>query len=250
MNVLVLTHSPSPYQVEYFNEIARQGEIRLTVAYLFERDPSRRWASMKLSHDAVTLDVPPKVRALAAWIDRADLAIFNYYNHPIADWAIRHRVGIGKPWVFWGERPGFHCPAWVGWAIRRWKLRQLYSSSTPIWGIGRFAIEGYQKEFGGDRPYYDIPYFSNLDRFKPPSRADTGRRPRTILYSGSLTARKGVDLLIDAFARVARDVTDVRLRIMGYGELGPKLRKRLCTFSERVETMGFRDWDNLPAAYH
>ncbi len=49
------------------------------------------------------------------------------------------------------------------------------------------------------------------------------KRERTFLFSGSLIARKGVDLLAAAFVRLAREVPNVRLKIVGEGELRESL---------------------------
>ena len=36
---------------------------------------------------------------------------------------------------------------------------------VPIWGIGSRAVEAYQREFGSDRLFCNVPYFSDLRRF-------------------------------------------------------------------------------------
>src|SRR5215212_9683903 len=241
MRVFVLTDSPSPYQVELFNEIEAQGECKLEVAYLRNRDPQRRWKSSAPRHASIELS-----RAGESARD-ADLVVFNYYRHSHAERLIRERTARRMPWCFWGERPGFHQPAWAGRLLRRWKLAKLHASATPIWGIGKFAVDGYREEFGSERAYFNLPYFSDLARFKTGAREE--KRERTFLFSGSLIARKGVDLLAGAFVRLAQEVQNVRLRIVGEGELRESLVQTLRPVSERVEFVGFRDWGELPAEY-
>jgi glycosyltransferase involved in cell wall biosynthesis len=129
--------------------------------------------------------------------------------------------------------------------LRRWKLAKLHSSTAPIWGIGKFAIDGYREEFGAERAYFNLPYFSDLERFDVPMREEN--RERTFLFSGSLIERKGVDLLAAAFVRLAQEVPDVKLRIVGEGELRESLERMLVR--ERVEFAGFKDWSELPAEY-
>ena len=124
--------------------------------------------------------------------------------------------------------------------MRKWKLSKLHASPAPIWGIGKFAVDEYRKEFGSQRAYFNLPYFSDLQRFKTPEREE--KSERVFLFSGSLIARKGVDLLVAAFARLAREVPNVRLRIVGDGELQHSR-------SERVDFVGFRDWQELPGEY-
>ena len=241
MKVFVLTDCPSPYQVELFNEIEAQGECSLEVAYLRNRDPSRQWKSSEIRHASVELNEGMS-RARAA-----DLVVFNYYRHPNAERLIDERAASGGPWCFWGERPGFRQPAWAGRLLRRWKLAKLHDSTVPIWGIGKFAVDEYRKEFGAQREYFNLPYFSDLERFNVPAREE--KRERTFLFSGSLIERKGVDLLAEAFVRLAREVPHVRLRIVGEGELRESLVQTLRPVSERVEFVGFRDWEQLPAEY-
>lgn len=248
MKVFVLTDSPSPYQVELFNEIQARGECELEVAYLRSRDPERRWKSSTIEHASIDLDRGNGVMSHARTSTKeADVVVFNYYMHANAAQLIRERSAHGGPWCFWGERPGLRQPAWAGRLWRKWKLAELHDAPVPIWGIGKFAVDEYRREFGPRREYFNLPYFSDLQRFK------TGERElkaeRVFLFSGSLIARKGVDLLASAFVRLAGDVRNVRLRIVGDGELRTALQQTLRPVSDRVEFVGFKEWDELPGEY-
>ena len=248
MKVFVLTDCPSPYQVELFNEIESQGECSLEVAYLRSRDPDRQWKSSEIRHAAIELDKSGDEVARSHESARAaDLVVFNYYRHANAERLIGERAGLQAPWCFWGERPGFHQPAWAGRLLRKWKLSKLHASPAPIWGIGKFAVDGYRKEFGGQRPYFNLPYFSDLQRFAGSRRQEPA--DRTFLFSGSLIHRKGVDLLAAAFVQLANEVANVRLRIIGDGELRDSLEQTLRPVRERVEFVGFKDWHELPGEY-
>lgn len=248
MKVFVLTDCPSPYQVELFNEIEAHGECALEVGYLRRRDPNRQWKSQAIRHASLELDGPRDAISRAREVVRkADLVVFNYYRHSHAELLIHERAASGGAWCFWGERPGFHQPAWAGRLLRKWKLSKLYASAVPIWGIGQFAVDGYRREFGSERPYFNLPYFSDLERFKVSDREQ--RKERVVLFSGSLIPRKGVDLLARAFVRLASEVNNVRLKIVGDGELRDLLDQTLGPVRERVEFVGFRDWDALPREY-
>jgi glycosyltransferase involved in cell wall biosynthesis len=250
-SIFVLTHSPSPYQVELFNKIAAQPGTQLFVAYLFGRDPNRAWSTPSLGHEAVTLDRDnEKLSVALPSMARADVAVFNFYLDSFAASALKVRAVSGKPWVFWGERPGYRIPARFGRLVRRWRLRFLHACRAPIWGIGRVAVDTYRKEFGGTRRYHNIPYFSDLTQFQTIARTRRANdSPRTFLFSGSLTQRKGVDLLIKAFVRVAGEFRNVRLKLMGIGPLENEVRKLRASTSERVEFIGFKDWSDLPDVY-
>lgn len=249
MKIFLLTHSPSPYQVELFNEIAATKNVRLRVGYLLDRDPDRLWKQLDIRHDALMLyQKQNSFGDCAMFTEQADVAVFNYYFARSARRLIGERAASGAPWCFWGERPGFHKPEWIGRLVRRWKLACLHTARVPIWGIGRFAVERYQREFGPGRDYFNLPYFSDLDRFQriQPKRKSS---ERVFLFSGSLISRKGVDLLARAFVRLARQTPSVRLRLMGAGELRGALEQTLRPVMDRVEFLGFQDWSELPACY-
>ncbi len=168
----------------------------------------------------------------------ADLVVFNYYRHTQAAQLIGERVGQGDPWCFWGERPGFRQPAWAGRLLRKWKLSELHDSCVPIWGIGKFAVDGYRQEFGPRRAYFNLPYFSDLERFGRQCERDA-RSERIFLFCGSLIARKGVDLVARAFVRLAAEFPDVRLKIAGDGELRQSAGANcFVLLSDRVEFAG------------
>jgi glycosyltransferase involved in cell wall biosynthesis len=246
VKIFVLTDSPSPYQVELFNEIEAHGECTLEVAYLRKRDPNRLWQSPALRHTSIELE-DGMSRARES-VRQADLVVFNYYRHSNAERLMEERAVRRAPWCFWGERPGFQQPAWAGRLLRKWKLAKLHASPVPIWGIGKFAVDGYRKEFGNGRAYCNLPYFSDLQRFtNSEERSSTG--DRVFLFSGSLISRKGVDLLARAFVRLAREVPNAMLKIVGEGELRESLGQTLRPVSERVEFAGFKDWGALPVEY-
>jgi glycosyltransferase involved in cell wall biosynthesis len=251
VHILTVTHSASPYQVELFDKIAGNGEVDLTVVYLHRFDPTRDWDVRDLSHKALCLgEELDRHATVRSNVQRADLAVFNYYAEKPARDLLALRAASQKPWCFWGERLGFRKPEWLGQIARRFLLSCLHQTKAPIWGIGQFALERYRREFGNQRAYWNIPYFSNLDRFQTcAGKLSRRNTDRTILFSGSLIHRKGVDLLAQAFLRVARIVPGVRLAILGEGELRSTLMGVLSPVRERVEFLGFKDWDELPRYY-
>lgn len=249
MRVFVLTDSPSPYQVEFFNEIEARGVGELRVGYLRRRDPERQWNAQTIRHDALELDsANGALQHARDEVRRADLVVFNYYRHAHAEKLIAQRAAYGGPWCFWGERPGLRQPAWAGRLLRKWKLSKLHASAAPIWGIGEFAVAGYRSEFGTARSYFNLPYFSDLERFKPRiTRTESAQR--VFLFSGSLIERKGVDLLARAFVRLAGEAPKVTLKIAGEGTVKEGIRRTLDPVRERVEFVGFKDWSALPDLY-
>jgi glycosyltransferase involved in cell wall biosynthesis len=252
VDIAILTHFLSPYQAELFNEISNAGHLSIRVHYLHRSHHTRYWSNLKLSHQAVFLrEGTTAVSEAMSDFETARLAILNYYNERIAQKLIRCRSKTGMPWVFWGERPRHHFYYLASRVYRHLRLRALHRSNAPIWGIGRLAVEGYRREFGPRRTYANIPYFSNLERFSKSAASAPARpsRERTILYSGSLISRKGVDHVAAAFARIIKDGLRAKLIVLGSGPLEQMMREHLSNCLDRVEFVGFRDWETLPDLY-
>jgi len=246
--IVVLTQLTSPYQVEFFNALSADPGSHLEVIYLTSRDRNRQWKTLNIAHNHLILSESPHMRgdALEA-IRRADLVVFNYYTDWFALKAIRERASLRRPWVFWGERPGFLQTGVMGTLARRFLLQPLHRFVAPIWAVGCYGVEGYQREFGRKRSYQNIPYFSNLKPFRLIERSPSDER--VFFYSGSLTHRKGVDVLARAFLKVASRHPKARLVILGSGEMEPEMHTLLRPSAGQVTWLGFQAWDQLPTSY-
>jgi glycosyltransferase involved in cell wall biosynthesis len=247
MRVIVLTRVPSPYQVELFNEVAACEDLSLCVLYMMRSEPSRPWGNPDLRHEALFFDEAPTAQ-VAALLGDADLWVFSWYRDRRVRRLMRQRAGAGRPWCFWGEAPGFRSSGWVGRAWRRILLRELHASGAPIWGIGTWAVERYRSEFGPDRFYVDLPYFSDLSRFAA-SASTRGAPGGRLLYSGSLIHRKGVDTLAAAWRRASAHFPGARLHVLGDGPLKASMKRTLEGCAAQVIFHGAVDWPELPAFY-
>jgi glycosyltransferase involved in cell wall biosynthesis len=249
--VRVFTHTPSPYQVELFDAIAQSGRLELDVCYLYSTSPIRMWEMPEINHQHVFMNEDRNLYTeVERSFDACDLVVFNYYQHSLLLGLIKRREQRGKAWCFWGERPGYRRLGRLGLLYRMWRFSILLKSDAPIWGMGEWAVARYREEYGEGRLYCNVPYFSDLSRFK---RGENHRRnwaSKTFLYAGSLTHRKGVDHLARAFGRVADECPEVRLKIIGEGKLRGDLERQLARHGDRVEFAGFQKWEALPRFYH
>jgi len=249
VRVTVLTQLTSPYQVEFLNAVADRADCGLSVVYLTDTDSNRHWATPEIRHRHLILDQSADSGGEALrWLEEADLVVFNYYTHAFAVRALTRRALARQPWVFWGERPGALQLGWLGAFVRHTLLLPLHHQPQPIWGVGQFGVAGYVEEFGDQRPYVNLPYFSNLERFQSAPRSATSSNLR-FLYCGALSRRKGSDLLASAFLELARKHPKARLILIGHGPLESALRTTLAPVAAQVDFLGFTPWDELPVAY-
>lgn len=250
--VVLVTQIVTPYHTELFDAVCARGAIDLRIVYIDESTSFREWRQRPRGHPHLDLARSglQGEQTASAWLAGADLAIFGTYQHRCASRWIHQRGQSGKPWCFWGERPGYRFPGLAGKLFRQWMLGPLARSRAPIWGIGRWAIDGYRREFGADRRYFNVPYFSDLARFTNARRdAPEQGGPRRLLFSGALIGRKGVDLLARSFREFARNGDDIRLDIVGDGDMRNRLMHLLEPVSAKVCFHGFRQWGELPELY-
>jgi len=248
MKLAIVTSIQAPYQVELFNALAVHFE--LSVIFMEEIARHRPWGAIPLTSPSIVLAQGGGADATAAsWMADADLAIFNWYQDARALKWMQAREDARRPWVFWGERPGFTLPQPLGSWYRKYKLQVLHRSHAPIWGIGSWAVERYREEFGAARDYVNIPYFSELNRFQRAAKLQKSPVARTFLYSGKLNERKGVDLILDAAKTLLPRQTEARFVLAGDGPLRPQAEAFAAKFPDRVEVLGFVPWERLPEVY-
>jgi glycosyltransferase involved in cell wall biosynthesis len=142
----------------------------------------------------------------------------------------------GRPWFFWGERLN-----------RGGRLHQALAAplhrATGLASIGTFAEQDYRERFPEPR-HFRIPYHCDLTVFLATPRRvrDDGRV--VFLFCGQMIARKGVDYLLAAFARLGERA---RLLLVGReAELPALLAPLPAGVRERIEYAGFQAPEELP----
>jgi glycosyltransferase involved in cell wall biosynthesis len=247
--VVVLTDIPSPYQVETFNALDPVIEGGLAVIYVRETVPIRQWSIPELHHQCCFLNRGELEKA-QRWVCCADLVIFCGYRATLLQKLIALRQRVHRAWAFWGERPGFIAKGKLGQLLRIVSQHRIRRAGIPIWGIGAWAVDAYIKEMGQTHLYLNVPYFSNLGCFLEIKRPfPSYNEPVRFLFSGSLTKRKGADLLLRAFVALLREGVEAKLTILGSGPLDQPLRRAAARAGGSVEFLGFRQWQELPDIY-
>jgi glycosyltransferase involved in cell wall biosynthesis len=260
LKILFLTVIPTPYQRDLFQEIAATGAVDLQVLYYKAGAHDREWDSPDLlpferilEGRTMTALGPsahwnPKVMAE---IDKfsADLVVISDYSALTAQMVMRRLGREGRPFIFWGEVPGFSRRGLLGSMVRR-RLQAPLAKAEAIVGIGSVATDAYKKLFP-HKPIFDIPYFCNLARFRAardvaPIESDV----INVLFSGQMIERKGVPILLAAFAQVARKHPKLRLMLLGNGPEKEAYQALVAEgLRERVIFLGHKDPKDLPSVF-
>jgi glycosyltransferase involved in cell wall biosynthesis len=156
-----------------------------------------------------------------------------------------------KPWVFWGEVPGFRLQGRWASLVREQLQRPIGNGAAAVAAIGSEAVHVYERLFPQLR-VFNIPYFCNLAPFRAAATQRWTRRKRTVdvLFSGQLIERKGVDLLIRSFAQISDRVPELRLQLLGTGAAINAFRNMVpFELRDRIQFLGFQEPASLPRIF-
>jgi glycosyltransferase involved in cell wall biosynthesis len=138
----------------------------------------------------------------------------------------------------------------------RWVLRRL-AGLMPMGTCGRAYFRHYLDH---NLPEFLFPYepdYKSLRNIDPQDvtafREKYNLAPdrKRLLYCGRLVAAKRVDVLLDAFSRLALARPEWDAVIVGDGPLREQLEKSLSDdFRSRVKWLGFLQFDETVLAYH
>jgi len=244
---------PSPYQRDLFRALAARPEVGLSVVYCEPASPDSPWPERALQpHESVLKGFHLNWGGSRFIINRqlpstsgADVLVLNGYVTLPAQILSRtraHRTHM----LFWGEKMVGGGAGLKG-AVQRVLARPV-ALCDGIVAIGRGAHADYQRRYPG-KPVYSLPYYCDLAAFRarPVARP---RTPPTILFCGQMIARKGVDILLEAFARLTARGLDARLLLVGREADLPAMLARVPDAARaRIEYAGFQAPEDLPAFF-
>ncbi|QCS50071.1 glycosyltransferase family 4 protein [Picosynechococcus sp. PCC 11901] len=241
---------PSPYQRDLFAALAKCSEINLKVNYLEMSVDDSPWPQKPLKeHETILVGTDLRWGASRFHLNwhlpnfhDTDIIVLNGYQSFVSQWILRTQ-SKKIPCIFWGEKM-------VGAATGiKGKLQQTFANSVnycqAIAAIGEAAVQDYKSRYP-DKLVVPIPYYCNLDAFQQ----DIPQRPReliTILFCGQMIERKGLDLLLTAFARLIEAGLKAKLVLVGRKAELPQMMAKLPEFvKKQIDYAGFQAPEDLP----
>jgi glycosyltransferase involved in cell wall biosynthesis len=256
---------PSPYQRELFNALYSDGRMQIRVLYCAQVAHDRNWSIPGLNPFEEVL--PGKT---IGWLgpsahfnpciikilreDTSNLFVLSDYSALTTQIAMRYLTWRRKPWVFWGELPGLRQHGRLTRFIRHRLHGPIGNGAVAIAAVGSLAVAAYQRLFP-EIPVFNIPYFCDLAPFRAAARQrgnDANEKSLAIgiLFSGQFIERKGIDVLIHAFARIAHRVPALELHLLGTGQAVDSLCKLIPPkLSHRIHFLGFKQPAELPPIF-
>ena len=211
---------PSHYQSAFFRALDAQNNIDLKVFYLNGASNARAAEGWRDTHDYQPFECSAEGADLVEnfdhllpdWTERIHL-ICGYFAADLIDLFCRR----GVVWCHWSEMPGIRLAELLGYRIplfrmfnplmllfKRGEGRRIRKYASGAFGQGRLARKAFRLMGVPNNKIADLYYVPSA--LKPMAACDqivkfaTGRK--VFLSVGALCKRKGIDVLLKAFARL------------------------------------------------
>jgi glycosyltransferase involved in cell wall biosynthesis len=238
MRILFLSNIPTPYQLDFFDEVSVLEEV--CGVFLWGREDNRDWNLAQkpwlriLSSDNKKIEWKQLYKLLIEF--RPDRVLVGGYLLPLSFRLRLFCAFRGIPFHFWLEKPlptsGF----------RKFIRPVIWTVTIPfaksIFCIGNEAVKAYGTL---SRRAFNLPY--SIDSRRYFERSSVASKPIKFLYIGQYIRRKGVVELLDAF--VGLNLSQASLTLIGSGELSDRVKKYTLTY-ENIYEIGFVNPDQLP----
>ena len=262
--VLIVTNIPTPYRIPLFNELAGQlaaAGYTLRVVFAAAGYQRRQWqidfadcrfeheilssAAFKLAGGESASFTYPGLYALLRREQPAVTVIIGYSLGTVKLW-LRNLVRP-TPYLIWSGAIG-GAETGAGW--RQAQRRLLVRGAAGFVAYGT-AARRYLESLGAPPGHIHVAINTvDTEFFRRETAALRGASTgEEILVIGDLTPRKGIDLLLPAFARVVGERPAARLTLVGDGPERPQLEALAARLgiTGQVEFAGYQQRAQIPA---
>ncbi|MFN4243471.1 MAG: glycosyltransferase [Tepidisphaerales bacterium] len=276
----IVADAPTPYRLAFHVRLARELAPLRLVSYFTHPESNAPWAlnlppeigpvrlcEQRDTHEAGFRNQIHQFRRAGRILRDFKAAppaavIINGYNDlgrlRVLSWCKRHRI----PAFIWGDSNLFSDrTGGIKRLLKQAVVRYAVHRSEGVMVCGRLGHAFFQHYAGRSVPTFIVPYEPDYTLFASPpperrthiaARYGLTMPRRRLIYSGRLAPEKRVDLLIDAFHRIAARRPQWDLLLVGDGPLRSALEQRVRPdLAERVRFLGFQnDAADVAAIYH
>jgi glycosyltransferase involved in cell wall biosynthesis len=240
--ILFLSNLPTPYQIDFLEELSALTDIR--AVFLYSSEANRDWTLR--SHSWMNVlnknDLGSKWKDLLLELSefKPDCVIVGGYKLPLANRIKLYCWKNAVQYFYWLEKPlprgGIR--AFIRSII--WRITLPYSAG--VLSIGSEAEKIY-------RLYspltFNLPYSINASRY-PRKAKLVPDLPLRCLFVGQYIHRKGVNELLRAFEVI--DPNKASISLAGSGELLPLVQKYVASFPH-IFNLGFVEPESLVSIF-
>lgn len=221
--ICVWMNIPSHYQSAFYNALDARDDVDLRVVYFNGASEARAAEGWKNGHELKPYErfadaggePADLVSVVEEWEERTHI-ISGYFRSELVGYFCTHSIR----WCHWSEAPGVRLAEVLGyrtWLFRvlnplmlfckRAEGRRIRRHAVGAFGQGRMAHKAFRTMGVPDAKIADLYYApTGLQKAQPCApMVDFAKGRKVFLAVGALCRRKGVDLLLKAFAALRAD---------------------------------------------
>lgn len=228
LNLIFWHNILSDHQSAFVKILAEQPEVAVYFAY---EDSRQRGWSIPDFGKAKVLDVREfeNYAMLTAMTSSQDIHILSgYFSFPIA-WRAFHTLRQTQVHLYILSE-AFDFLGVVGWVRlqrARWQTLLWGNTFDAVLAMGELGVSFFRRAgFPADK-VYEFAYVvdSPLSETNPQRSHLSSDQPFNLLFVGQLIHRKGLDLLLQALSQLPIPADQIKLDVIGVGDLRPSLEK-------------------------
>ncbi|MEZ4721804.1 MAG: glycosyltransferase family 4 protein [Flavobacteriales bacterium] len=264
MKVVLLTNFIPPYRKSLYQALAKRFE-EFTILVSVNMEQNRDWT---VDHEGLNVVAQKTISWKKKWTHEAGFEDTTEVHLPYNTISILRRLNpdvvISSELGMRSLLASLYCQLfqkplilWLTLSDRtetnkggmRLKLRSFLLKHAKAILCNGVACERYVKTFGIEKPVFFVPYTSN---FEIGSAKTQFHQPRRFLYSGTLTKRKGIKEMVDAFVQWshANPESGAELTIVGDGPEKVQLERLSPLKNLLVKHIGSLPYAEMKARYH
>lgn len=241
--ILFSTNHPAPYMDNLFCKLNETYDVKVVYAQTSTGD--KQWSSDLVSYPGWTAS-ELTMESLNEVISGARLIVAGGWAARIHRQIIGRALKLRKPIAIFSDAPNASKKHPVARVIQSYLLNRL-----PLFFVsGEASVVEFQKTYKiPESKVRNFPYFPSVDSTNCPHELNRQRRallsdrssPIRVLIANRFLARKGYDVVLSAFKRLAESGTSERvdLTIAGTGELFEKYAENISQVVPRVRFVGW-----------
>jgi len=245
MNILFLSNIPTPYQLDFLDQLNKAKEHKVFGYFLYSKEKNRDW-NLKLPEYVYIANYS---KTLKDYIDlyqyikknKISIIVIGGYSLPMTIFTVFLTKIKKLKLYFWLERP-INEQNGIKKTLKELYLHIVLSNAYKIFAIGKLAVDRY---IIYNKKVIDLPYSMNLEKFYKIKKEDKVAKIK-FLFSGQYIDRKNILNTINAFKKIKND--DIELNIIGGGELKNEVDE-LIKYDNRINDLGFIQPNDLIEVY-